>query len=147
MTEFNVRAYYISAQATAPQICWDWIQFLSSEADVIDLLPVRRSIAASSQWQSEVDPDALSAYLDTLEFGNTSLFTPGAETRWLDYTDPWLSEAYISVLAGSDAKAALGIAQQKGTAFLECFYQLDEYADMNAILSCALSVDSNYPQP
>lgn len=146
-TEFLVRAYYISAGAPGPQTCWEWIQFLSDKAEVVQLLPARRSIAAGTEWQSRVDPAALPAYLATLEYDHMPLFVPDLEKRWLPYIDPWLDETYKAVLAGGDAGAALDVARQKAAGLMECYDRLDDYPDVESILSCARGEDPNYPQP
>lgn len=143
--EFMVQAFYISARSSAPQICWDWIRFLSERAELVKLLPARRSVAAASEWQNRVAPDALPAYLATLEYDHMPIFFPDPDALWLPYSDPWLAEAFQEVLDGNDAKLALSGAQQKAAAFLECFQKLDGYWDTKAILSCARQADSNYP--
>jgi ABC-type glycerol-3-phosphate transport system substrate-binding protein len=147
-TEFDVKAFYITGGSDAPQLCWEWLTFLSGRPEVVQLLPARRSVAASQQWQEQVDQAALPAYLATLEYADTSLFRLRWWPYWGGYTYPWLDEAFQAVVAGEDAERALGVAQAKIEEFVACQETAWGSADYyDQLKVCARQVDANYPLP
>jgi len=147
-TEFALRAYYVSDRSDAPQLCWEWLTFLSGRPEVVQWLPTRRSVAASPQWQERMDRAALPAYLATLEYADTSLFRLHWWPYWGSYTYPWLDEAFQAVVAGADAGRALGAAQAKIEEFVACQEAAWGSADYyDQLKVCARQVDANYPLP
>jgi len=146
-TEFSVSAYYISAHAPDPQACWEWLTFLSSQPEVVRLLPARRSVAASSDWQGQVDEAALAAYQATLEYGDAPIFRLGWESPWLAYAYPWLDEAFQATVAGQDAGRALSEAQRKAEAYVQCLERQAGLADPQVLRACATEVDPGYQLP
>ncbi|MDY7080335.1 MAG: extracellular solute-binding protein [Chloroflexota bacterium] len=144
-TEFNVSAYYISAHTPVPQACWEWLTFLSRQPEVTQLLPTRRSVAASPSWQGQVDETALPAYQATLEYDGVSLFSLRWEIPGLAYTYPWLDEAFQAAVAGDDAGHALAEAQRKAEAYVLCLERKNGFADHETLKTCAREVDPDYP--
>lgn len=135
-TDLLVHAYYISADAPNPNACWDWLVFLSDQAEIVKRLPARRSVAASSSWQSKQEPEALTAYLATLEDSPVLPLAP-LESGWLVYTYPWLQEAFEGVLSGTTASLALEEAQAKAEAFLVCLSSAGDFLHPEALSGCA----------
>jgi ABC-type glycerol-3-phosphate transport system substrate-binding protein len=144
-TEFDVHAYFISIHAAAPQACWEWLTYLSDRPEVVQLLPARRSVAASPQWQEQVGEAALPAYQATLEYADTPLLGLRWEILWLGYAYPWLDEAFQAAVAGEDAGRALGQAQAKAEAFVACLEDSGGFSDHDRLLACARQVDPDYP--
>jgi hypothetical protein len=99
-TEFLIHVYYVSPHTDVPQLCWEWLTFLSSQPQ--QLLPARRSVAASSEWQEQVEDATLPAYLATLEYANAPVLNMRMLTpwSWVGYTYPWLDEAFQATVAG-----------------------------------------------
>jgi ABC-type glycerol-3-phosphate transport system substrate-binding protein len=143
-TEFSVRAYYVSIHAAAPQACWEWLTFLSSRPEAVQLLPSRRSVAASPIWQSQVGEGALPAYQATLEYDDASIFRLRREIPWLAYACPWLDEAFRAAVAGEEVARALDEAQRKAAAYVLCLESKEGFADGEAQKACAREVDPNY---
>ncbi len=146
-TEFDVNAYYISTHTSEPQICWEWLSFLSSQPDSVRAgqLPARRSVAASSAWREGVGEAALPAYQAVLSYTGTSIFDLRREIPWLGYAYPWLDEAFQAVVAGHDPQQALGEAQEKARALVTCLDVTEDVSDPDQLLACARHVDPDYP--
>jgi ABC-type glycerol-3-phosphate transport system substrate-binding protein len=144
-TEFAVRTFYVSRHAAAPQVCWEWLAFLSSQPEVVQLLPVRRSVATSPRWQGQTDETHLAAYQATLEYDDASILRIGRENSWLAYAYPWLDEAFQAAVAGDDAGRALAEAQRKAEAYVLCLERGDGLANAGVLRTCAREVDPDYP--
>lgn len=144
-TEFDVRAFYISAGGAAPQACWEWITYLSAQPQVVTALPARQSVAASPEWQAQVGEDALPAYGATLDYGDTPIFRLRWEIPWLAYTYPWLDAALEAVVAGQEAQAALAVAQTRAERLMACAESESASADRERLSECARQVDPDYP--
>lgn len=145
-TEFDIKAYYVSAHAADPQACWEWLSFLSSRPEAVRLLPARRSVAASSDWQSQVDETVPPAYQATLAYRDVSILRLRWEAPWLAYTYPWLNEAFQATVAGEDARRALSAAQRKAEAYVQCLERGENFTDPETTKSCATEVDRGYPE-
>jgi multiple sugar transport system substrate-binding protein len=146
-TEFAVSAYFVSAHTDEPQACWEWLAFLSEQAEVATTLPARRSVAASLGWRDRWDEAALSAYQAALEYAHTSIFNLRWDPHWMAYTYPWLDEAFQAVVAGGDAAQALAKAQQKAEKYVGCLEDTDGSDSNEALPVCAREVDPDYPLP
>lgn len=144
-TEFNVRAYYISAHTDKPAACWEWLTFLSRQPEVVQLLPARRSVATSPSWQSQVDEATLPAYQATLEYNDALIFHLRFEIPWLAYTYPWLDEAFQATVAGDDVGWSLAKAQRKAEAYILCLEREEGFANAEILRTCAREVDPDYP--
>jgi multiple sugar transport system substrate-binding protein len=144
-TEFDVMAYYISAYAADPQSCWKWLSFLGSRPEAVQMLPARRSTAASPDWQTQVDETVPPAYQATLEYHNTSILRLRWESPWLAYTYPWLDEAFQATVAGENAKQALNEAQRRAEAYVQCLERGEGFTDPETMRNCAVEADPGYP--
>jgi ABC-type glycerol-3-phosphate transport system substrate-binding protein len=144
-TEFNVSAYYISAHTAEPQVCWEWLIFLSAQPGVAQLLPARRSIVESSSWQSRIGEADLPAYRAILGYDNTRVFALRWDIPWLGYAYPWLDEAFQAVLAGDGSERALAGAQHKAEAYVQCLEREGSFVDRDVLKACAGEVDPDYP--
>jgi ABC-type glycerol-3-phosphate transport system substrate-binding protein len=144
-TELNVDAYYVSAHTAEPQACWKWLAFLSGRIKVVQLLPARRSVAASPEWQALAGETILPAYQATLEYKDTSILRLRWETYWLTYTYPWLDEAFQATVAGDDAGRALAEVQRKVKMYIECLEREDGLSNPELLKACIQEVDPNYP--
>jgi len=144
-TEFTIHAYYISLHSPAPQACWAWLTFLSSQPQTVHLLPARRSVAASPLWQQGVDGEALPAYLATLDYAGTTLLDLRWQIPWLGYAYPWLDQAFQATVAGEDPGRALGEAQAQAEALVACLEAAGGASEHAQLLACARQVDPAYP--
>jgi multiple sugar transport system substrate-binding protein len=143
-TEYRIRAYYISAQASDLQACWQWLVFLSGQPAIVRTLPVRRSMAASAMWQGFAD-EAVPAYLATLDYPNAPIFYPRSTMPWLAYSYPWLDGAFQSTVDGQDPAVALTAAQEKAEKLIGCLKAGGNMEDRQQALVCARQVDPEYP--
>lgn len=144
-TEFDVRAFYISARSAAPHACWEWITYLSAQPQVATALPARQRVAASPEWRAQVGEIALPAYHAALEYGDAPVFRLRWEIPWLAYTYPWLDAAFKAVVAGENAHAALATVQAQAEQLIACAEAGGTPADREVLRQCAHQIDPNYP--
>lgn len=146
-TEFEVRAYYISAQTPQPQACWQWLTFLSGQPDVAHPLPARRSVVESPGWRGQLDETTLAAYRATLEYRHAPVFSLRWDPPWMAYAYPWLDEAFQDTVTGADAGEALAEVQRKAGAYILCLERQAGFANPDILKACAREVDPRYPLP
>ncbi len=145
-TEFLLQANYISARTDSPQACWKWLTFLSSRPEIVNLLPVRRSMADSAAWQAQVGDELLPAYRATLAYQGSAILNVRWDITWLAYSYPWLDEAFQATVNGKDPAAALVEAQARATALFKCLDAAGNIDDREQAKLCAKEIDPEYPE-
>lgn len=139
--------YYISANTEQRQACWQWITFLTSQPDVAQGLPARRSVAESDAYRQRVGADQAAAYLASVsgvgQGGSLDLFSGES---WLAPGIIWLGRAYDQVVNEElSAKEALDAAQKLADDYRACVIAQDAFADQQAWLDCLKEADPNIP--
>jgi ABC-type glycerol-3-phosphate transport system substrate-binding protein len=148
MRENGVLGYVISADATHPQACWEWIKFASDRSAVVTRgLPARRSIAESPSFRSQVGEEVADALLYTVEHIDPSLDALEQEHPWLIVLVYWVIEAHDRVLEGADVEEALSKAQAKAEALVNCLGEDIASADRAQYWICAQEVDPEVEIP
>jgi multiple sugar transport system substrate-binding protein len=137
-------AYYVAADTSHVEACWEWLRFLSEHTLDIDRLPPRRSLLASDAFREQVGAEAQAVYLEALEceeWGwlrgqeNLPLYASRAIT--------WLDQALGEILwQGADAQATLSQAQRKAEAYLDCLRQRPDLEDEASAEACFQEVDA-----
>ncbi|MGD8795122.1 MAG: extracellular solute-binding protein, partial [Anaerolineae bacterium] len=114
--------YFISAQAAAPQACWEWIKFLTTETSVVQGFPARRSVATSDAYRQQVGTERATVYLTSVEGSQRpSVFQRIAGQEWLGAYLVWLEQAYKQIVEeGMLPEEALAIAQDKADDYRAC---------------------------
>ena len=134
--------YFISARATAPQSCWEWIKFLGAEADNTQGLPARRSVALSREYQDRVGAELAAAYLTSVE-GNQkpSNLQHLTSQEGMDAYLVWLEQAYTQIIDGEAPQRALGEAQRKADEYRACVVAAGAARDHSVGQRCREQVD------
>ena len=102
--------YAISAQAAYPEACWQWIAFLSEQAQTpYTLMPARKSVAESTAYKQLVGSDAASVAQASMD--NAMMLSPAL----FEFGSPGiLGSALDAIVSGrSTAEEALTRAQQE----------------------------------
>ena len=137
----TITGIYISATTQYPQVCWDWIKFLSARADTANVLdfPARRSVAQSAEFAAQAAPgaaDVYAAYQPLLDQpGHTAARDLFADPQFDPY---WLFRAVDRVLQGRNAEQELRDAEVLTRRYYACL------AQGQRPFRCARSVDPAY---
>jgi len=141
-SDFYVRGFHIAAQSQQPQVCWEFLKFLSSDINNLQGgLPARISIATSDAFAKQAQAGLLeiyTAYGEALKRAGQ----PGADPNTL-YSEKldlyWFFKA-LSDTINDDADLANGLAeaQKTTTAYIECQLKGGKPPQ------CATEVDPNY---
>jgi ABC-type glycerol-3-phosphate transport system substrate-binding protein len=142
--------HFITRRAEDPQLCWDWIKYLSEQPGAFKGIPARKSTAASPQWEALVGKENAAVYREALSRvprleENEAAFSPIA---WPFYT--WRREAVAAMLKGEDYKAILPQIQKKAEDYLACMSLVDrgklDDQELNAETQrCAKQADPQGP--
>ena len=131
--------YFIAKDTPHPEACWRWITYLTEHnTEVVDRLPVRRSVAESAEFRANVGEELMDAYLFSIERTKVEnirfdgRFSPG-------YI--WLNQAYEQALTGTPLETALNQIQEKAEAYTACLEDQAGFADQKILESCAKQVD------
>jgi ABC-type glycerol-3-phosphate transport system substrate-binding protein len=138
------RALFISAGTAHPEACWTWIAYLSAQPEAIRYLPARRDVAASDVWVQGVDTEAVEAWRAVLARAQAPV-PPWTDDAVRDRALYWFDEALDEVLAGRPAVEALGEAQTRASAFVDCVVGSDGGQD--AWRACAREIDPDVVLP
>ena len=140
--------YFISADTPAKQACWKWITYLTGQADVMQGVPARRSVADSDAYRQKVGAERAAAYLASVSESGTSSayqFFSG-KNSWLSYSIFWLSKAYGQVVDGTaPVDKALADAQQMADDYRACVVQNNAESDTQQQRKCVKQVDPSLP--
>jgi ABC-type glycerol-3-phosphate transport system substrate-binding protein len=117
----EVKSHFISKTSKNPQVCWEWIKYLSEHPEVFQGVPARQSMATSPVWESKVGKARAEVYRQALaQIGKQSepSEVQDSVTLWIQ---GWLNDAVEKALTGSmDPQQALTEAQIKAVTFLAC---------------------------
>ncbi len=139
--------YFISARTETPRACWDWIKFLSTEADVAQGMPVRRSVVNSEAYRQQVGVELAAAYLASIEDGETSDLQYLLGQDWLSPYLLWLEQAYREIVEEWETpERALTEAQQKANEYRTCVMTRDALYDRVGWEGCLREVDPTLPE-
>jgi len=147
MAGANADAYFISAQTEHPEVCWEWIKFLSGHLEAVSGVPARRSLAESATFRQQVGAEVATTYLYALAQSDPSSEQMERQCTWTSWANEWFYQAYDSVLDGADPAQVLGEAQYKAEEFVLCLEAKQGFDDQSVALMCALQVDPDYPLP
>ena len=119
-----VYTHFISSQTKYPEVCWDWIKYLSEQTTLYDGVPGRRSVAESIEWEAYVGKENASVYRQALEQSNQS--AENDVDPWFMYPfQVWERQIMISMIYGENYTALLPVTQKKAEAFLACMVSVD----------------------
>lgn len=141
--------FYISNFSENSQACWVLGKYLTEQADVLNGIPARTSLATSPEWVDKVGADKITVYQKSIENSLADVAEdPYGNYFWFPVNDwLWLAEAAVS--DQNDPNQVLAEAQQKSEAYLECMAGYDVLNLNSDILweiaqSCAAEADPSY---
>ncbi|PKO23504.1 MAG: hypothetical protein CVU38_03720 [Chloroflexi bacterium HGW-Chloroflexi-1] len=135
-----VRAYYIAADTSHAESCWQWLRFLVDHTPQVgDGVPTRRSLLSSATFREQVGTERQAVYLEALACENpvpSFSALAGQPHSYIAYL--WLEDAIRgSLFQGVDTQAALSQAQEKAESYLSCLRQRADPRDRDSALACA----------
>jgi ABC-type glycerol-3-phosphate transport system substrate-binding protein len=146
------QAHFISSNSKNPQICWDWLKYLSEQPTGFMGVPARKSVQNSPAWEASVGAEfaevyrqaaAAAPHLRPEEMG--VVYSP---IIWPLYT--WRQEIITALLKGDDYQKIIPQAQQKAEDYLACMesvdrQKLDDVEEQEEVNRCAKQADPNGP--
>jgi ABC-type glycerol-3-phosphate transport system substrate-binding protein len=139
----SANGYFISAQTDASWMCWEWINFLTSQPAVVQALPARRSVAESEAYHQQVGAERAAAYLASVVGGERpSVFQRFSRDIWLSPTPLWLFQAYNKTLEGEvSVEEALNTAQKMADDYRACVIAHNAFSDQDRWQACLQETD------
>lgn len=164
----GVTGYFISAETPHRQLCWEWINFLSTQPTASTYLPARIEVAESTAFAAHVgaefaaylpnETDAevteaarfadrvgtqrASAYHAALLYSSNDISLSATRSNWLAPSWIWLGIAYEQVAKEeADINLALAEAEQLFDSYRACVVDNNAFADQAQWRHCAIEVD------
>jgi ABC-type glycerol-3-phosphate transport system substrate-binding protein len=143
----NTIGLFISQKTQDPQVCWDFMKYISEQPSTFPGVPARRSVSESAAWENQVGPELAEAYRAAI-----SKIRPRSEMTesvynpisWPFYT--WRSEALRGVINGEQPRPLLETVQRKAEDYLSCMAVVDlstlsEEQQQQEVMTCAKQAD------
>jgi len=127
----RIVGYMISAHASHPEACWEWLKFLIGQPEALRGAPTRQSFLEKPQFLEQVEGDALATYLFNLEHIDP--------VPWRGNT--WLHQAFDAIMDGTSVEEAVGEALSKDSAFHACLDRSSELQEEEHIRACREEVE------
>lgn len=144
--------YFISANTTQQQACWEWIKFLSEQPNIDNhgnIIPARRSIAESEAYSQAIGLEQATANLVSVESATdlSTFLRLNASDNWLATGFLWwLSYAYDQILtANVPVEDALASVQILADDYYNCVLTRGALEDRKEQRICLGMVDDNAP--
>lgn len=149
----SVVGYFISAQTTQRQACWEWIKFLSNQpiaGEFGNTIPAKISLAESAAYDQAVGADLAIANRASVTgiTGSSTTLRLSTSASWLGTGFFWWqSYAYNQILHDEvTVEEALTAVQAKADAYRECVIANDAQEDQNGQNRCLGQVDDTVPE-
>jgi ABC-type glycerol-3-phosphate transport system substrate-binding protein len=137
--------FYISASTPYPQLCWEWLRFISDRsAQYVRYGPVSESGYAAPEYAERVGRE----YADTMRFSLEHTVLERADEAaanqiGIQQYGPWFGDASrAAYLQEQDLAIGLAQVQDKVEALILCLDNRDGFGDEEIQKECALQVDS-----
>ncbi len=146
-------ANFISPDSPVKAACWDWIRYLSDQAEAAAGVPSRPSVVRSAEYTAQVGQDTARA-VDVAQSNSQLAYIPFTHvpvTRWT-----W--QALMRVYQGEDAQAVLSEVQYTVESYTQClagkgllslglYVVVGDDPRIDAIDGCAKQADPGYVSP
>jgi hypothetical protein len=135
--------FYISRRLADPQLCWEWITFLSGHPASPGSVPARISVAESRAWEAAVGPENAAVFRTSLErqIAQSKLGDPSAISTFP--LERWWADVVNAAYAGQPIEPLLAAAQQKGQLYVACMSELTNPTQEQTD-ACAKEADPEY---
>ncbi len=141
--------YYISANTSQRDICWQWIKFLSASPDIGRGLPANRAAAESAAYRQRVGNELASAYLAAVNNAtgeSTTFRLLAGDENWMFEAIYWLGRAYAQITNGAaSVEDALGEAQSIFDAYRSCMIARGGFTNVAVRNTCIQEADPLLP--
>jgi multiple sugar transport system substrate-binding protein len=145
----SLTAYFIAADTTHIQPCWQWLQYLVTQPTAVSTnsVPVHLATAESAAFVDHVGAQKASLLLAAAAGGQEQAAWFGQFEPWLDPAMIWLSTATARAARGEiDVDSALANADDKFTRYRTCVIDQQSFEDQAEWRACALDVDPDLAQ-
>jgi ABC-type glycerol-3-phosphate transport system substrate-binding protein len=121
------QAHFISANSKNPQVCWNWMKYLTEQPTGFIGVPARKSVQNSPAWEAVVGQDYAEIYrkaaVQTTRVDSNNLETYSSPIVWPLYT--WRQAIIDAMLKGDDYQKIIPQSQQKAVDYLACMVTVD----------------------
>jgi ABC-type glycerol-3-phosphate transport system substrate-binding protein len=145
----SLTAYFIAADTTHIQPCWQWLQYLVTQPTAVSTnsVPAHLATAESAAFADHVGAEKASLLLAAAAGGREQAAWFGQFEPWLNPATIWLSTATARAARGEiDVDSALDEADDKFTRYRTCVIDQQAFEDQAEWQACALNVDPDLAQ-
>jgi ABC-type glycerol-3-phosphate transport system substrate-binding protein len=142
--------FYISNSTENVETCWALGKYLTEQADVLNGIPARTSVATSSEWLAKIGAENIAVYQKSIENSLADVTEdPYGNYLWFPIKD-WLWKAKTAIEDQNDPNQVLAEVQQMSDLYLECMADYD-LLNLNwdayraAAETCVTQVDPDSP--
>jgi ABC-type glycerol-3-phosphate transport system substrate-binding protein len=139
----TLTAYFIAAGSVHPQLCWQWLKFLTTQPTATRHLPAHVTTAESAAFADHAGAERAAAYLASAGADDQDLVTG----NWIEPGRIWLSAFIERAAKGEmDVDSALAEAEENFIRYHECVIERQAFDDAAVWQECALEVDPDLRQ-
>jgi ABC-type glycerol-3-phosphate transport system substrate-binding protein len=145
----SLTAYFIAADTTHIQPCWQWLQYLVTQPTAVSTnsVPAHLATAESAAFADHVGAEKASLLLAAAAGGWEQAAWFGQFEPWLDPAMIWLSTATARAARGEiDVDSVLAEADDKFARYRSCVIDRQAFEDQAEWQACALEVDPDLAQ-
>lgn len=147
ITDFGLKAGFISANTKEAQACWEWLKFLTNQSILFSSsasgVPARRSLLESVEYSARVGGQTATAYRSAVSGDSrpvSASLAGGLEAEQMPIPE-WFTDALQAIIDGADAATTLQKLQQKAETYSACL-EIQQNLDSEArIETCTRSAD------
>jgi multiple sugar transport system substrate-binding protein len=143
-------AYYITADSSNRQACWEWLKFLTRQPTAVQvqgtsarMMPAHIEASESEAYISFIGADLAAAIRDFMNIppvDNAVTIMPSPP--WMGPGYDWLRDAYREAVSGEvSVTAALAEAEAKFSLYRQCIIERDGFEDSAAWSACAAEAE------
>jgi ABC-type glycerol-3-phosphate transport system substrate-binding protein len=138
----TLAAYFISADSPHPQLCWQWLKFLTTQPTASPYLPAHLATAESAAFADHAGAERAAAYLASMAGASDQAIGLAIADAWLHPGILWLTALVEMAAKGEiDVDSGLANAENKFIRYRECVIERQGFDDSAAWQECALGVD------
>jgi len=142
VTDFGLKAGFISADTKEAQTCWEWLKFLTGQSILFSGsasgVPARRSLLESADYSTRVGEQTAAAYRSVVSGDSQPgvSLAGGLEADLMPIPE-WFAGALQTIIDGADAAATLQELQQKAENYTACLEMRRSLSREARIETCA----------
>jgi ABC-type glycerol-3-phosphate transport system substrate-binding protein len=138
----TLMAYFIAADSPHPQLCWQWLKFLTTQPTASPYLPAHLATAESAAFADHAGAERAAAYLASMAGASDRAIGLAIADAWLHPGILWLTALVETAAKGEvDVDSALAEAENKFSHYRECVIERLAFDSSAEWRECALEVD------